>query len=482
MSTPPQTLAGFLDRVRPFQDLWPSIEIRYSIVLQGDRWCNLWSRVRFLWEDVRAQFHEPEIETPIFRAGRLFLPMEDGLEWLREAESGAVSVAGRTVHLGHEVRRPGSDVPLRTQYGWNVWKLDRNGGLQSLLSPRPESEQGYRYAGFGEWANSLLDPIGWSATHDNLLSAAHPYAGLGEFSVGFLGYTEALGPTHSVGIEVDAVYGTLFHEWVINDDTDFVASVQHPNTVPPGDLSITAILSLENRSLRLHIPVNEGRPVPDTPVQLSDFKFPFTGFHQVELHLLLRGHDVDVLDLPFPSSDTPNVRLRAIEGLDLVWANLTTTLEEARAIKTPAALEMLVSWVLHLCGFQTMLVGHPPLQGGDVPDMVAYDPYSNNGLVVEVTRDLALSQDKLARLARRTSAIQASSSSVRFYAVAAAPAIETFGDQETSAASDLGVALLSHRDLTQLLNVAQSNPLPAEVLRKVILAPTTERWWNKDSV
>ncbi|HEY1197119.1 MAG TPA: hypothetical protein VGG32_00105 [Thermoplasmata archaeon] len=474
MSASVPTLAGFLDRIRPFQDLWTSIEFRYSAVKQQDRWCNLFSRVQFRWDPLACEVHELEIETETFRGGCLRLPLKAGLEWLKGVETGSVRVGGTQINLGHEVRRPGSDVDSFTHYSWSIWKLDRYGGLRNLPSRSPEWEQGFEFAGYGEWANTLLNIDGWGATHDALLASRKPYAGLAEFTVGFLGFTEARSPIHPVVLEVEAFYGALFDEWAIKEGK-FVGSVQRPRSSRLGDLSITAILSSPDSPLRLHLPLRNERDVEGTPLVASDFSFPFEGFQLVELHLLLRGHDVDALQIRFPSPDTPNPRLRALEALDLMWKNLNTTLDEAGAVKNPAALEMLVSWVLHLCGFQVMLVGHPPLHGGDVPDLLAFDPFSNEGLVVEVTRDVSLSQDKMIRLSKRTASVQYASPSVRFHAVAVAPAAESFLESEIKAARELGVALLSKQDLTQLLNEAQENPLPTDVLRKVFLTSTNQR-------
>lgn len=475
MSSAAPAFSDFASRVQPFEDLWTSFEVRYSSVRQPGGWRNLFTRAQFGWETVPADKHESVVDTGALRAGRLLFPAARGHEWLGRLESGAVTVDGVEVTLGHDVVRSGPGDPgTFVRYAWKSWRHDRFGGLRDFLDADPEWEQGFELTGCGERAATLVDPRMWGEIHDALLSADLPYRGIGEFSTSYLGFRDPKTPSQPVGVEVVASFGTVFSEWALEGDR-FTGMILRPPTSQDAEVEVAAILDKASKVTRLHLPVHGAEPVQGLPLVQSEVTFPFEGFRSVDLHLLLRGHDVDALQVSFPSPDTPNPRLEVLSGLDQVGLRLTETLQKPQTVHSPQAFELVVSWLLHLCGFQVMLTDLPPLKGGEVTDMVAFDPFSDQGLVVEVSGSDGVNRDALARLVRRTATAQGAAPDSKLHAVLVLPATDTLRAEEITLAGESGVALLSGGDLRTLLTMASQNPVATDLLQNIILKPAAER-------
>ena len=87
---------------------------------------------------------------------------------------------------------------------------------------------------------------------------------------------------------------------------------------------------------------------------------------------------MDVLRVAFPSSSTDNLRLRSLAPFPRMTQLLNEILGQTQTIVSSERQEILVAWILHLCGFQTMLSDVDGMKGGDAPDLIAFDRYSTS--------------------------------------------------------------------------------------------------------
>jgi hypothetical protein len=181
---------------------------------------------------------------------------------------------------------------------------------------------------------------------------------------------------------------------------------------------------------------------------------------------------VDVLRVAFPSSSTDNLRLRSLAPFPRMTQLLNEILGQTQTIVSSDRQEILIAWILHLCGFQTMLSDVDGMKGGDAPDLIAFDPYStSNVLVVEVTGTDPLNHDKASKLRRRTDALNGVLGGVMARAVLALPCRDSPLDIEIEIADRLSIALLTRPKLWELLRKAQENLLPSRIATEVI-----DRW------
>ena len=119
-----------------------------------------------------------------------------------------------------------------------------------------------------------------------------------------------------------------------------------------------------------------------------------------------------------------------------------------------------MSWLLGLCGLQVISSGLRGFNMGDAPDLVAFVPYANQGMVVETTlRDL-MGAGKLVRLRDRSSALSRELPNFEVVAVAVT-AKQSLSDPEVALANQLGIKVLLPRDLTKLREFAERNEPPA---------------------
>jgi hypothetical protein len=459
-------LDTFLARVEPFNDMWPAVNVRYSAVLQDREWRNLFTRVTFTWDRTPPSSQGLMILRESFRAGRLWLPMPDGLEWVRSIRSGRPMIDGAVVRLDHV---NGNDPGSTTRYGWTEFQLGRGGELNHLKQVDKETHQGYLLMGNGGMAWELLKHEDWVNLRDSLLGLPQPYGGLEEFSTEYLGFSEPRTVNHPVAFEIMAPFDVTFQDWSIKEGRSLEGHVTYPPTVPEDRLTVAGMLTGFDGTDRRRTPITKTREGGPSELVQAAFSLPFHDQQEIRLHLLLRNHNVDTWHALIPAPGSPNPRFQALFGLGRIGDQLAETLAQPDAVRDSHRLELVVCWLLHLCGFQVMPTDLPTLTGADVADVVAYDPYSNEGLVVEVTGKDPLSNEKLTKLRRRTDDLASHVPSIRFVPVAAAVARDTFLQTEVDVARGLSVALLGRPQLQRLLTVAQENRLPSETIRREIL-------------
>ncbi|MGB6500348.1 MAG: hypothetical protein WBG19_02950 [Thermoplasmata archaeon] len=471
MTTPPPTirheqLESFLTRIEPFLDIWPQIDLRYSTVLQGGDWRNLFTRVSFSWDRTPPASMGVLALGEKFRAGRLTLPREDGVAWLKNLGRGRMPLENIEVRLDWVMTGSGGEPT--SSYGWTELQSNHSGGLANLKLLERTSLHAYVLQGNGGLPWELQTAEEWLRLEDSLLRLEHPFGGLGEFSTAYLGFSEAKTLGHSTSFDIVAPFDTAFLGWSIKEGRAFTGLISHPPTVAAGDLSIAAILSTADLVDRMQCKVAvESGTAPDQLVT-SKFGFPWKDYRTINLRLLLRGIAVDSLPLVFPAPGSANPRFQSLFGLHRIGELLSETLAQPKSVRESHRLEILVCWILHLCGFQTAPTGLPDMDGGDVADIIAFDPYANEAFVVEVTARDPLSNEKLSRLRRRADTVAASVPTLTFYPVAVAVARDSFLDTEMEAAKALSIILLGRADLQRLFELAQANELPGNILRRLI--------------
>jgi len=476
MSTPQpsnrhEQLESFLTRIEHFIDIWPTIEIRYSAVKQAGEWRNFFTRATFSWNRSGAAPHGILALEDWFRAGRLTLQRDPGIAWLRNLAQGSVPVEDISLRMDH-VQTSSANKPTLA-YGWTELWLDRAGELRGLNQFERRSLGGYALLGNGGSAWELVSAPNWLRLDDLLFGLEHPFGGIAEFAGAYLGFSDPKTPGHPTAFEITAPFDSAFLGWSIRDGTTFVGSVTHPPSVPPSDLSVAAVLMGAGGTDRSHAQLAVGPDANDDSLVTSSFSFPWKEYRSMTLHLLLRGHSVDTLPAIFPAPGSPNPRFQALFGLGRLGDSIAEALDQPGSIKDTRRFELVVCWLLHMCGFQTIPTDQPSLTGSDVADLVAFDPYSNSGLVVEVTTRDPLSNEKLTKLRRRADTLAQYVASVNFYPVAVAAARDSFLETEIETANSLSITLLGHPDLQKLFELAQANELPGIALRRLLTLRTS---------
>jgi hypothetical protein len=461
-----EQLESFLSRVSPFLDFWPSIDLRYSAIKQEGEWRNLFTRAVFSWKRNPLPSHGVLTLQDWFRAGRLTIERDAGIAWLRNLRNGRLRVEDIELRMDHvQTQHPNKPI---TSYGWTELRLDRTGTARGLNQFERTSLQGYVLQGNGGMAWELLGAQDWVRLEDLLFGLQHPYGGVGEFATSYLGFPEARTQGHTTAFEIVAPLDTSFLGWSISGGTTFDGRTEHPPTVQASDLGVAAILMSATDIDRIRALVSIEADTPPDQLSTSTFSFPWNEYRTMSLHLLLRGHAVDTLSAIFPTPGSPNPRFQALFALGRIGELITEVLDQPGSVRDSRRMELVVCWLLHMCGFQTIPTDQPSLTGGDVADLIAFDPYSNTGLVVEVTGHDPLSHEKLTKLRRRADNLAGAVASIAFYPVSVAVARDSFLETEVEIAKALSITLLGHTELQRLLALAQANELPANALRRLL--------------
>jgi hypothetical protein len=456
-------MGPFLEMIGPLRDLWNSLDVRYAAIKQDGIFRNLFTRASLSFEICETPTSDILVSTPDFRAGRLRFPRERGLEWLLTIENDIVSVDGESVRLDYLSRVRATDSGQAGVYGWTHFLLTRSGELANLRTLGRQGLRGIYLMGNGGVVWELFDAGTWDRLKNRLLALPKPFGGLEDLTSAYIGYPEGKGPNHVTSFDVVAPIDAGFIGWKIREDRTFVGSFVHPPSLKPHEISLTAILSASAGVERQHPSVPEFEPESSGAVPVRSFTLQLHDYHRIRLHLMIRGEEVDVLEVVLPAPGGSNPRQLALFGLDQISQTLAETLARPESVKNSHRLELAVAWLFHLYGLQVMPTDVAEFAGGDVPDVIGYDPYLDRAVAVEVTVKDPLSNDKLSKHRRRTDRLIEKSSGVTWYSLIVAPARENFYPTELGPASALGVVVWGAPELRTLLDGAGLNPLPSAV-------------------
>lgn len=457
-------VSTFLDRLQDLRDLWQFGDLRYSAFKQGGEWRNLATQLILAWERPSDSVHPPTVPFDELLVGRHILSRDEATSLLRSAENGDFLVPGAKIRMDSILNR-GDPVGQRTQRpAWNEWYLDRSSHAQGVGQGVPDALSGYATVAYGERFCDIIDVETWTRIRYALLQATPAYAGFEDLTSNFELATEALTWGHQVRFQCTAPLGTQFSRWDLTEGT-LSGTVVAPSTVKAGDLRISAILRRLDNIDRLGIAPGDFRLSRDSGLGTASYSIPIANYSGVDLHLMLRGIEVDQLRLSLPTLETVNPRVVALTALDRVPLLLNQTLDEAPRLRSVDRLETLTAWVLHLCGFQVMGADTGSSRGkaGLVCDLVAFDPYSNGVAVLDVTTSEPLDNAKLVKVRLRTDAVAAKLPGFDVYGVVVVPGRDSFHDEEADQATRASVRLLSRSDLIEMMEYAQRNEMPQTV-------------------
>jgi hypothetical protein len=457
----------FLEALRPLADIWTSFELRYSEVLQEGQWRNLLTRGTFGWEtEPASMIDEVVVDDPTFRAGSKVVTAREGFDALAATESGELNLGGVRFRFDYISTRTGGNVTNPTRYGWTPWRIGRDGGLNNFGLGQLEGIQGFGLIGNGGMLRDEVTTEEWFRIRNLLLDGEPPYTGFEDFSTAFLGFEQGHTLDHVTAFDVRAVLATMFAEWTINEEGLFEVKVRSPPTIPASELKVVAALWGAETTDRLKLGCST-EIVDAAGWNLSSLKFPNKGYHWIDLHLVVRRGERDFLRLPLPSKGTVNPRLQPAFGLGRIWELLNETLEKGEGVKSSDRMEILVAWIFHLSGFLTMSIGLSALNAGE-NDLMAFDPYSNETLMIEVTSKDPLNKDKLTKLRRRTDSIASATANGRPRALAVVPDRDSFLPTEVEEAQRLSITLVPRPKLYRMLEQAQENDLPQDILKELL--------------
>lgn len=458
----------FLQSITPFKEIWKSARFAYSAVRQAGEWRNLFSTLHLDWAEPDGATPERLVDSQEIRVGSTRLARDAAIEFVaRAASESAYLIDGLRIRLD-TLTPTNSGGTTTTLYGWTPWRLDGNNRRWNLNVGDDPNVQGYALQADGNRAADLLTHAEWLAVHNALLAAEEPVAGIPELTTGYLGFDDLKTINHMLTLEVTARFASQITEWSVDQTGQFQGRIQCPPTIAEGDLDVAAIMSRGGEYDRIHVPALPSTIQGNSGLAVRTFGFRFQGYDWVELHLMLKGWQIHHHEIRFPSPNTENPRARVLPALGRVGELLTETLDQSTPIRSSERFEQLVGWILHLAGFQVMQTDFPPMKGGEA-DLIAFDPYSQSHLVIEVTARDPLNNEKLSKLRRRTDDIRATVPTETFYAVAIVPDRDSFLPTEIATATQLGVGLLSKPDLNRILEMAGENHLPARILSQVVL-------------
>jgi hypothetical protein len=184
----------------------------------------------------------------------------------------------------------------------------------------------------------------------------------------------------------------------------------------------------------------------------------------VDIFLLFRGERVDEMRLVLPIRDTPNPRLVAHLLFDDEGEKLRAYLFPETP-KASAGFQMAVSWLLHFCGFEVASYGVPPAKLNDEIDLLAFVPFTKAVMCIEC-KATELKTDKLVLLANRWAKLKAALADYDIVA-AAATALDHATEPEQKQARGLNISILTKIELEEMLTMAQRHASAQEIMEYV---------------
>lgn len=456
----------FIERLRPLEDLWPFGDLRYSAFKQEGEWRNVATQLTLTWT-APPELVVPKLRHDRFVAGRKILVGDDVFETLRSASNGDFTVDDRRIRLDYIRTSGASDRSVVKVSSWSQYYLGSNWRLQAIFQGAPETLWGYALVTNGGQIQDFVDAESWAGIRHALLLADPPYAGFEDLSSNFLTTSDPLEWHWPTRFQCTAPLGTQFEEWILRDGS-LEGKLHVPPNAKPEDLRITAIFGRRDQIARSTVTPGKLGPHSVPELRSAPFSIPFESFTWADLHLLIRSIEVDRLRLVLPSPETSNPRLKVLGSLDRVPLLLNEILESAPKMHSTDPLETVVSWILHFCGFQVMGVDTGPMRGksGLVCDIMAFDPYSNEAVVLDVTASEPMVNEKLVKVRVRKDAVQAQLPDVKIRAVIAVPGRDSFLPEELAAASAASVRLVSRADLRDMVESAERNEMPSAIAKR----------------
>lgn len=450
----------FEDFIRPYRDIWKSLELRWLAVAKAGRWFNLVSVAYLLLSGADIDSSEIVFDNPVLRAGKQILRGERIDGFLESAGTGAVETGHLTLELrtprGETVRDP--ITPDRMdEYHWTSAGRGLDSWWPGKPSPEPETFW-FAVGGRGGNAVTLLDNRIMVEMERALIANDPPYMGLTDLVNFFVRSDNPVGPGATPSLVVAApLYSRLLSPEFDKSEGPSI-DFEGPNVAAPSDYRF---------ALRRWTPDNDRRsilradPVGEISAYLRRYRahIPLEGAHFFEAHLLFRDRKIDSTSFWVAAPRSLNPRVNALKSTQLGIERLAISLGSGtEKLRSSDAFEVAVGLLLGLCGFQVVPLDLKAYSMGDSPDLLAFVPYTKLTAAVEVTL-AEVSADKIVRFSARATSI-GNELADHTLARAFVTYRDSCSQNELQLARDNGAAILGLVELRHLYQMAEANEPP----------------------
>lgn len=456
-SSGPHHVARFREVVRRYEPIWQSLDIRYSALRARDCWWNFVTEVKLHFDPPTPSGPESQVQLDDFIAGHLSVPISELDAILSLVDQGTLNFGGQVIKLAQPTRAgDGSltEYPAHPFFG----VFHQEDSYRPFWQPEPDSV-GYQVGSSSSSLHEILNQEVWNDIERRLLIHDPPYFGLEDVLL----YLLRSNPPNQLGgatrFWVTAPLYTRIESTELTEARDLKLHVRAPPRARRRDLRVVARTAAGSTIERIVVraPGDTNDIAGPDPVVLT---VPLRGRDWIDGAVIFGIERVDRFQLSLPSPDFANPRFAALTITDLGSQRLGQFLEgDESSLRIENGQEVGMSWLLGLCGLQVISSGLRGFNMGDAPDLVAFVPYANQGMVVETTlRDL-MGAGKLVRLRDRSSALSRELPNFEVVAVAVT-AKQSLSDPEVALANQLGIKVLLPRDLTKLREFAERNEPP----------------------
>ncbi len=372
----------FKSQLAQFRDIWRSVIIRYSCRKVGSGWLNVVS-------EARLSPDQPESTVPVryanvddFRAGQYAAPVDWLDHFFESAENWTVDFEGLTVRLYSLMRGAANDL-TEQRYGWTTRTLLPEGGWRSFWGPGDGSVT-FQLEGSGQPWNQTLQRFEKDDLEQTLRVSESSFLSLDDLAKRFLGYNSS--PFDSMSnVTITAPLYARMSPMEVPGTDEVVFKFEAPPTTSARDFRLL-IRAFVDGAVVGGSEEFEGAGPPAEPSLTFSKSVSIPGAEWIEGHLLFRNYPVGTASLYRKAGATSNVRLAAFSSFDEAPGRLAALQQgDVRGLREHEnSVELAVSWVLTICGFQVFPSDVKSYTfGGSAPDLVAFVPFWRGGLVVE---------------------------------------------------------------------------------------------------
>ncbi len=447
----------FADRVRAALPTWRAIDTRSICFHQGDDWRSILASIRLL--PGRPDEYEPmELEYE----GNHFAVLQEIADFSKLGElvegllHDRLRVRSRDARL--DCPEPPTNQPRPYYYSMRlverVWARQYHfvmSDFQTLV-----------LQGSGQQIGSFVSQEELDRASVALTAHQKPFNGLddvvqslfysgAEFARGSIATVTVSAPAYSHIEKIEEVRGRTYD-----------ITVMGPPSARPDEFRLNVIMRPASgpsirRSMRFakrDVASHGGYLRMKKRVQVVDAPF-------VEAFLVRGGEPVDLSSFYLPTSSTANPRLNAQLTFDPDGKKLTELLFPTGERPRADTFEIGISWLLFLCGFQTVSHGLHAGKLNDEVDCLAFVPLSRNVLAIECTT-ADLNPTKLVKFANRCSLLREALPDFEVLPMAAT-SVGQVTTTESKTAAELGIAVLTRPEIEEVLRRAGDNAAPSEI-------------------
>lgn len=470
-------LAKFFSRIRPLQQLWPWVEVRY-IAFQEGRTCFNFVSTLTLKHITSESDSRGNSEKRIgsFRFGRKLAASKETDYLMYRLAEGRIPYIQPSVwltnHSGSKSATPNGSSKA-SDMKWTTWELVREQEGSAFWNRDPSAA----FLLNGEVAmGSLMHRAyeAWNKFEESLLRQDEPYLSTKDFMQNFLGVKDAwnFGAGQSKVFMIANLPGEFDQGLSINESPIHIG-VRCPVGLSARDYSVASVMDfgpdrhlMRRQKLRLE---RKGTPLGTDSIAYSAFIDEPNG-HRLSLRLLLRGVQVDSLDILLPAGLRENPRVSAFDffdpGLDQIRKILVDPQSQASSGRSQPdqVFEAAVGWLFGIGGFQTIHIGTKSYKlTNDEIDWLAFVPDSKSLITVEVTTGAAQQQGegKMGKLRTRTDAVQERLPEYTLLPVLVTP--KQLCDADVSAGDGFGIVVAGPATIAELLDMVVDKSTPKQI-------------------